>query len=65
MQQGGGGYDFGIALSTSSSATSGLEGNFSNIFGDHIAGTAIPVWIPFAILGAVFLLAGMWILSRR
>ncbi len=61
----GGGYDFGIALSGSSSATSGLEGNFSKIFGDKfVGGLGLPKWaLPVAIVvGGLLLLT--WILRR-
>jgi hypothetical protein len=63
---GGGGYDIGLSASMASSATSGLQGNFSNLFGAKSAGgLQLPVWLPFALIGGAVLVAVAWIVTRN
>jgi hypothetical protein len=51
----GGGYDLGLAVSGSSSATSGI-GPLQ--FGDNVAGGfSLPGWLPYALLGAGVIIA--------
>jgi hypothetical protein len=66
MAQGGGGYDIGANLSVSTAATSGLQGNLSNIFGaKSVGGFKLPQWLPFAVVGALFAFAVLWLVTRK
>lgn len=57
-----GGTDVGLSASVASSATSGLQGNFSRIFGDKIVGGAKKnPWLLAAGLGVAFILGLVWI----
>jgi hypothetical protein len=60
---GGGGYDFGVALSGSSSATSGLDQSLSRLFGDNIAGGSSKWLMPILIVSAA-VVAIVWLLRR-
>ena len=61
----GGGYDLGVSLSTSSSATSGIG---PTQFGDNIAGGFhLPGWLPFVLVGAGVIVAvvALVVFSKR
>lgn len=60
----GGSPPISASLSGSSSATAGLSGNFSNIFGDVIVGKKTPWWLWPSILGVVLLLGGAYIVRK-
>lgn len=62
-QQGGGGYDLGVSLSGSASATSGLDQAFSRIFGDNIVGGS-PKWMLPVLIVAGAVVAVVWILRK-
>jgi hypothetical protein len=65
---GGGGskYDIGLTASTSSGATSGNAGNFTQSFGDVLAGGfKLPKWAATAALVGVFVVAVVWILRTK
>ena len=63
---GGGGYDIGLSASMASSASSGLQGNIRDLFGDTIVGgKKTPVWIPLAVTGAIVVVASLFILRFR
>jgi len=60
-----GGYDIGASLSGSSSATAGLQGDFREIFGDHIVGKKpVPIWLPLAAIGALVFLGIIFLIRR-
>ncbi len=61
-----GGTDLGVSLSTSSSATSGLQKGATLTYGDMIAGgKKVPIWIPLAIIVGLFGGFVIWILSKK
>jgi hypothetical protein len=66
MQGQGGGYDLGLALSGSSSASSGQQLDFRNFFGDlNVGGGAgLPRWALPLIILAAFGVAIVWIVRR-
>jgi hypothetical protein len=61
---GGGGYDFNVGLSSSSTATSGLQQDFRNLFGEMSSGGGGPKWLPVAFLAAAVVVAVVWIVRR-
>lgn len=57
--------DVSLGASMASSATSGLQGNFSRIFGDAVAGGGKwPWYVVPAVLGVVVVIAVVWIVRR-
>jgi hypothetical protein len=66
MEKQGSGYDFGLALSGSSSASSGQQVDFRNFFGDlNVGGGAgLPKWALPLIILAAFGMAIVWIVRR-
>lgn len=61
------GTDLGLALSGSSTATSGFSANFANAFGgDFIVGgkKATPVWVWVALAAAAVVVAVVYLIRK-